>query len=320
MEKLHALSQSMRLDAQRSKLELPHTTSSSTEENAIYEEDDEHERGIRQKEHLRKSIFNPWIPSPLHSLLGPSTKTVHFKFCRKSSIAEETKETEILQEISHDGSTVSEECKTAATSITEGTSETDVLHDASQDAIHGEDANILSTPPETKVSWLHSFFGRTSKAAKRMEDKYPQYALAKRVIHQNRQLFWVSVFGFFANVFFFLGRYLIYCLTGNKLLGKPLSLLQILGACIYFCLFAHRLIAYLIGFIARRVLRKQFWNDSGLFNVHIGWISYRGFVDRQQIVLSNVIWLNPPGYENTPYLLHIKEVIIFLDHQRKLYD
>ena len=308
MEKLHALSQSMRLDAERSKLELPQTTTSaSLEETAIYEEDDENERGLRQEELLHKSMFHQWIPTPFHSLLGPSTTMVHFKYLRKSAESHATKDTEIVQDISHD-TFAYDECKLAPVPG-------DIPHDSSQESCHSEDAKISSTAPETKVSWMNAWFGKTSKATKRMEDKYPQYAIAKRVIHQNQQLFWMSVFGLFANVIVFIGRYLIYCFTGNAILGKPLSLLQILGAGIYFCLFAHRLVAYLIGFIARRVLRNNFWEDSGIFNIHIGWISYRGLVDRQQIVLSNVIWLNPPGYENTPYLLHIKEVRC---HGRKL--
>lgn len=296
LEKLHALSQSMRLDAQRSKLELPQVSSASEEDHAVYESDDEHERGIRQQEHRIQSIFSTWTPFNLRNLLGtsPTTKTVHFtkhSTANMQSVSDGEIETEVIME----------------NSISEG-GQGDGFD--RNDSVGTEESKMSSLSQETKISWYSKFIYTKRKV--KMEDKYPQYAIAKRVIHQNRQLFWVSIFGLIANFSYFIGRHIMYFITGNELLGKPLSVLQILGAIFYFCLLAHRLVAYLIGFIVRRILRKQFWEDSGTFNIHIGWISYRGFMDRQEVILSNVIWLNPPGYDKTPYLLHIKEVFDFI--------
>ena len=39
-----------------------------------------------------------------------------------------------------------------------------------------------------------------------------------------------------------------------------------------------------------------------------GWISYRGFLDVNQLVLHNVMWRNPPAFADTPFLLRIRQL------------
>lgn len=53
--------------------------------------------------------------------------------------------------------------------------------------------------------------------------------------------------------------------------------------------------------------------SGGTFDFDIGWISYRGPFDRNEIVVSNIIFRNPPEYNKTPFLLHVKEVCIAVD-------
>ena len=56
-------------------------------------------------------------------------------------------------------------------------------------------------------------------------------------------------------------------------------------------------------------MQKELVN-YGQYDIHIGWASYRGFLDKNQVVLSNVVWRNPPQYDKSPYMLRIKELSV----------
>lgn len=62
-------------------------------------------------------------------------------------------------------------------------------------------------------------------------------------------------------------------------------------------LFAHRLAAVIVGLILRIALRKRLIPD-GTFTIHMGWFSYRGPFDGSQIVISNLMWRNPPLFRS----------------------
>lgn len=78
-------------------------------------------------------------------------------------------------------------------------------------------------------------------------------------------------------------------------------------------LFSHRIAAFTISLGLRLIARCATCASSGAFNIHIGWISYRGIFDRNELVISNLIFRNPPQYTKTPFFLLIKEVSVAID-------
>lgn len=102
--------------------------------------------------------------------------------------------------------------------------------------------------------------------------------------------------------------------TTSKYLPRWSNMMTLIGLLLILLLFSHRLIAYSVCFLIRQVLRSLLcaWYE-GAFDFDIGWISYRGFFDRNEIVISNIIFRNPPQYSKTPFLLHIKEISVAVD-------
>jgi hypothetical protein len=90
------------------------------------------------------------------------------------------------------------------------------------------------------------------------------------------------------------------------------STIQIVLYFVAFAIMGHRILGYSLGFLIRRLLRKSFENN-GKFDIHFGWVSLRGILDRNQIVIHNVVWRNPPEFKNSPFLLHIKELSVSVD-------
>lgn len=92
---------------------------------------------------------------------------------------------------------------------------------------------------------------------------------------------------------------------------KLQTIAQTLLICFIFFLIGHRVVGYILGLILRVVLRKSFQAASdGKFEIYIGWVSYRGFLDRNQLVISNIMWLNPPEFRKSPYLLRCRELSV----------
>eukprot|EP01041_Mallomonas_annulata_P007664 gene7663-15685_t len=77
-------------------------------------------------------------------------------------------------------------------------------------------------------------------------------------------------------------------------------------------LIMHRVTAFIASFLLRFFLGRLM-GVSGAFNIHIGWLSYKGFFDRNEIVLYNVVWMNHPSFIHSPYVLRIKEVSVSFD-------
>lgn len=82
-------------------------------------------------------------------------------------------------------------------------------------------------------------------------------------------------------------------------------------------LVAHRIAGYILSIFLRFILRKHCCSigsaDNGVFDVHIGWVSYRGFWDHNELTIRHLVWFNHPIFNRTPYLLRIKELTISFD-------
>ena len=89
-----------------------------------------------------------------------------------------------------------------------------------------------------------------------------------------------------------------------------ITTIQLLLYVLVFSLLAHRLVAYVAGLAIRIILRNQM-SYNGKYDIHIGWISYRGIFDRNEVVIHNIVWRNPSElFHRSPYILHVKEVSV----------
>ena len=75
-------------------------------------------------------------------------------------------------------------------------------------------------------------------------------------------------------------------------------------------LFIHRLLGAILGIMLRSYLRKSIVNKNGRYDIHFGWISYRGIFDLNQIVIRDFMWRNPPEFGKTPYLIRCKVIAV----------
>ena len=143
-------------------------------------------------------------------------------------------------------------------------------------------------------------FGHRSHAHLDIHDN-PKLRSCISMIRLNEQLFWMTLASLLGN---FLVAFFRLIFT-----GRGVSILEFSAALIFFVIISHRLLAYISGGILRYILRGDLIS-AGRWDIHFGWVSYRGFMDRNQLVLHNVIWLNPPSYNKTPFFLHIKEIVV----------
>jgi len=63
-------------------------------------------------------------------------------------------------------------------------------------------------------------------------------------------------------------------------------------------------------------LRSYFQNkyeNTDCWDMHFGWVSYRGFLDLNELRFHDIIWRNPSSFIKTPFLMHIKSVTISFD-------
>ena len=76
-------------------------------------------------------------------------------------------------------------------------------------------------------------------------------------------------------------------------------------------MYAHRW----LGMIAGHFLRKTLGNNSlnNKFDISINWIGIRFGLDKNQIVLESVCWLNPPRFTHNKNFLEIGEIAITLN-------
>lgn len=110
-------------------------------------------------------------------------------------------------------------------------------------------------------------------------------------------------------------RYLRGIVTMNDIfnyVNKPVVqiVLYIAVSFLVISLFIHRLLGAIVGIILRSYLRKSVVNKTGRYDIHFGWISYRGIFDLNQILIRDFMWRNPPEFEKTPYLIRCKAIAI----------
>lgn len=80
----------------------------------------------------------------------------------------------------------------------------------------------------------------------------------------------------------------------------------------------HRILGYIAGFVARYMLAtkvsgKSMNDPKGIWNIHIGWISYRCFLDHNEVVIHHALWRNPKDFNRSPYLIMFKELSASFD-------
>lgn len=59
--------------------------------------------------------------------------------------------------------------------------------------------------------------------------------------------------------------------------------------------------------------------NNGFFDIHMAWVSIRGVVDRVELVLHDVIWLNHPNFTHSPFVLYIKEIRVSFEPIHTIY-
>lgn len=79
---------------------------------------------------------------------------------------------------------------------------------------------------------------------------------------------------------------------------------------------SHRVLGYIAGLGLRLFLRWLFkvpLTQTGVFDIHFSWISWRGFLDKNEVVIRHGIFRNPPSFNKTPFLLYVKEITVSFD-------
>mmetsp|Transcript_5768 Transcript_5768/g.5960 ORF Transcript_5768/g.5960 Transcript_5768/m.5960 type:complete len:569 (-) Transcript_5768:244-1950(-) len=77
-------------------------------------------------------------------------------------------------------------------------------------------------------------------------------------------------------------------------------------------LVVHRILGYVTSVILRNILGKHFVHDPYAYNISIGWLSFRGILDKQEIVLHDLTLLNHSSFRKSPFVLYVKELTVTL--------
>ena len=153
------------------------------------------------------------------------------------------------------------------------------------------------------------------KDAKKKDDKKTLtdngYSILSRDYEKENYIYTIVViFAIGGWVCTMLVRLFQYVVLGQSVNILGLTTMQVLLYALAFAVIAHRLIAYIAGLIIRIVLRNQM-SYNGKYDIHIGWIAYRGILDRCEVVIHNIVWRNPSEhFHRSPYILHVKEVSV----------
>lgn len=156
---------------------------------------------------------------------------------------------------------------------------------------------------------LSSFKGLFTKEKLPSEDLIPGLKHALCLCRENEVLVVLCLVGAASNLFLLLGS-LVSSVLHRSLPSASLHGMQIVGVILFLALFGHRFLGYIAGFILRGLLRQTWIEQSEIWNIHFGWIAYRGLIDHQQIVFHDVIWLNPAEFNQTPFIVYVKEITI----------
>ena len=70
-----------------------------------------------------------------------------------------------------------------------------------------------------------------------------------------------------------------------------------------------------LGMIAGYFLRKNLGNtpQNNKFDIHFGWIGLRFGLDKNQIVVNNIRWRNPPRFTHNKFFLESEEIAITIN-------
>ena len=163
-------------------------------------------------------------------------------------------------------------------------------------------------PKMSSLPSLRPFRGFT--APKSTEEMHPGLRRALRARSVNECILALSLLAALGNLLLSASR-LFSALCRRSPVSLHLSGTQVLGTAVFLALFGHRLLGYVLGLLIRGLLRRSFLGDNAdQWRIHFGWVAYRGLLDRQQLVLHDVLWLNPTEYRETPFLLYVKELAI----------
>ena len=141
------------------------------------------------------------------------------------------------------------------------------------------------------------------------EEQSPCRKRALRLCRENEALVALCVVGLVSHLFLFLGD-LASSILHRSLPSTSLSGMHVVGGLLFLALVGHRILGYCAGFVLRGLLRRNWFEQTETWNVHFGWIAYRGLIDRQQLVLHDVIWFNPAEFKQTPFVIYAKEIAI----------
>ncbi len=75
----------------------------------------------------------------------------------------------------------------------------------------------------------------------------------------------------------------------------------------------HRIFGYIAGVVLRQILGTSNTVGNGKFNIHFKYIAFRLGLDKNQIIIADVVWYNTEAYKSTPYFLKIEEISLTFD-------
>ena len=70
----------------------------------------------------------------------------------------------------------------------------------------------------------------------------------------------------------------------------------------------HRVLGYIVSLYVRNLL--GYTRENGKFDINIDWISLRLGWDKNQVVVSGIVWKNVPRFKSTPCFIRINEIAL----------
>lgn len=73
-------------------------------------------------------------------------------------------------------------------------------------------------------------------------------------------------------------------------------------------MYIHRIIGVAVTYFLQTHVR-----NGNALNMSIDWISFRLGFDRNEIILKNFVWYNPPLFKSTPHFIKVHQIIVVID-------
>ena len=108
----------------------------------------------------------------------------------------------------------------------------------------------------------------------------------------------------YSYLYFFRDRVHVVDRLTAILISAALNVRLVIKTMIFFCgimFSAHRALGYLLG----SYLRSFLMTKKGGFDLSFEWITVRLGLDKNEILISNFVWNNPPKYNKTPFFLKL---------------